>query len=202
MGLLVYSTSVINLDETIITETIQKNEESDMNPMKTKGGTSLAEKHSAIAMVYDDLQRAYSNGHVSEKEYRITIENLQQNELNIFEEARNYDWADLEIKEQNYFFRGVMKFPSPLQTHSENDVPPVFGESKKQEYCEFMREFGAAYAEFDIKYPVPEENNYETTEEYGRALSEYVLLRTNNVKFMELEEQKSVFGNTTYIECN
>ena len=202
IGFIAYSTYVVNLDEAITPDTIQEKEESTMDTMKSKGGTSLVEKHSTIGMEYDDLQRAYSNGHVSEKEYHTTIENLQQKELNVFEEARNYDWTDSEIKEQNYFFRGVMKFPSPLQTHSENDVPPVFGESKKQEYCKLMKEFDAAYTEFDTKYPVPEENSYETTEEYDKALSEYVSLRTNNAKFMELEERKAAFGNAAYIECN
>ena len=114
IGFIAYSASVVNLDEAMTPDTIQESTESTTDTMKPKGGRSLVEKHSIIGMEYDDLQRAYSNGHVSEKEYHATIENLQQKELNVFEEARNYDWADSEITEQNYFFRGVMKFPSPL----------------------------------------------------------------------------------------
>ena len=201
MGLLAYSTYALNLEKTIIAETDTEEIEPTQDVVMPKEGIVLVEKHSTINTEYDDLQTAYSNGYVSENEYHAAIEDLQQRELAVFEEARNYDWDDSEIKESNYFFRSVMKFPSQLQTHSVDDIPPVFDDSKKQEYCKLLDEFDAAYAEFDAMYPVLEEKDYESVEGYGEALSEYVSLQTNNTKFMELEERKAAFGNAAYIEC-
>ncbi len=201
MGLLAYSMYALNLEKTSVAETDTEETEPTQDVVISKEGMVLVEKHSAINTEYEDLQIAYSNGHVSEKEYHATIEDLQQKELAVFEEARNYDWDDSEIKESNYFFRSVMKSPSQLQTHSVDDIPSVFDDSKKQEYCKLMNEFDAAYAEFDAMHPVPEEKDYENGEGYGEALSEYVFLQTNNTKFMELEERKAAFGNAAYIEC-
>ena len=202
MGLLVYSMYSIDSEKTTVTETNTEKMESTQDVVVPKEGMVLVKKHSAIKTEYGNLQTAYSNGNVSEKEYRIAIDDLQRKELAVFEEARNYDWGDSEIKESSYFFRGVMKFPSPLQTHSAKDVPPVFDNLKKQEYCSLMNEFDAAYAEFDSVHPVPEEKNYENAEEYDEALSKYVSLQMNNYKFVELEEKKATFGNAAYVECN
>ena len=201
-GLLVYSTYSLNSEKTTVTETDAEKTESTQDVLAPKEGMILVEKHIAIGAEYGNAQTAYSNGDVSEKEYRAAIEDLQQKELAVFEEARNHDWGDSEIKESNYFFRGVMKFPSPIQTHSAEDVPPVFDDLKKQEYCSLINEFDAAYAEFDSVHPVPEEKNYESAEEHDEALSKHVSLRTNNHKFMELEEKKNAFGNAAYVECN
>ncbi len=202
MGLLAYSASVTNLDENGIVETSTKGTESTSDTAPSKRGADLTEEHLAINTEYENLQRAYGNGYVPEEEYHAAIADLQQKELAVFEEAKNYDWDDSEITESNYFFRSVMKFPSPLQTHSADDVPPVFDDSKRQEYCSLMSEFDAAYAKFDALHPVPEEKNYGNAEAYSEALSEYVSLQTNNAEFRELEERKDAFGHAAYVECD
>ena len=192
----------ITTDVMLDSEINLKDTETSNDTMTPKKGISLKEEHSSIEREYHDLQRAYSNGNVSKEEYHITIGTLQQRELVVFEKARNYEWDDSEITEYNYFFRGVMKFPTSLQMHSDNDMPPVFDDSNKLAYCKLMDEFDAANAEFHSIHPVPKEEDFENGIGYHEALDEYVSLVTNNPRLMELEEQKSVFGNVEYIECN
>ena len=80
----------------------------------------LRDKYDVIQNTYQSLKEQYSVNEISIEEYLADLEKLAESELELYEDVKEHTFDRDEMTEYNFWYRGVMKFPTAIEQEISN----------------------------------------------------------------------------------
>ncbi|NNM02694.1 MAG: hypothetical protein HKP26_03905 [Nitrosopumilus sp.] len=75
----------------------------------------LRDMYDQLQKEFEDIKEEFTSGKVSQENYISALESLAEHELQLFQDVKEHTFDRDEMTEYNFWHRGVMKFPTPIE---------------------------------------------------------------------------------------
>ena len=75
----------------------------------------LRDRYDQIHQEFEAIKEEFASGNVSRENYVSALESLAEHEVQLFQDVKDHTFDRDEMTEYNFWYRGVMKFPTTIE---------------------------------------------------------------------------------------
>jgi len=80
----------------------------------------LRDRYDQLQKEFEDVKEEFTSGTISQERYVSALESLAEHELQLYDDVKEHTFDRDEMTEYNFWYRGVMKFPTTIEQEISN----------------------------------------------------------------------------------